>query len=478
MMMESKKPLNILIIEDNPGDLLLFEEFLKLTELPIGQLAIARTLEQGIIHIMQGKMDIVFLDLSLPDGNGIESFIALNSQVPNTPIVVFSGLPDLNVAVECISLGAQDYLLKNELNEQILRKSIRYSIERKQNLEKIRRAVEQYELIGRITNDIIWRWDFDTNEIQSPAKALFDYSCDEINLDISWWIDKIHSKDRNYVLSVIQELVDGRVESSQTEYRFRCADGSYKHVFNRAFLLRDHNNKPYALVGAMMDITSRHNLQQELLNQQINHQQQLTEATILGQEKEREQIGKELHDNINQILASVNLFLDIAIKNENMKDELLVKCKENTMYAIDEVRKLSHSLMPPSFGENGLIEAVKELIDELNTVRFFKARLSIEDFDESVLDNNKKLMLYRILQEQINNIVKYSRAQEVWVVFKIIGTRLFLTIADNGIGFDTTKKAKGIGLRNIDSRVSYYSGDVNLISAPGKGTSLEVALPV
>jgi signal transduction histidine kinase len=87
-------------------------------------------------------------------------------------------------------------------------------------------------------------------------------------------------------------------------------------------------------------------------------------------------------------------------------------------------------------------------------------------------------MLYRVVQEQINNIIKHAKANEVTVRIKRSNGQLLMTVIDNGIGFDTTKKSKGIGLRNINTRISYYSGTVSLNSSKGEGTSLIVYLPL
>lgn len=470
------KPLNVLVIEDNEGDSILFEACLLQTKLNVKKLFHAEAIEQA--KAFQKQIDIAFLDLSLPDSVGTESFTRLNLLFPQVPIVVLSGLSDEKIAVECIALGAQDYLLKNELTERLLEKSVHYSLERKKNLEELRNINRQYELIGTVTNDVIWNWNLGTNEIAGATKAFFGYGQDEVGKHLDWWVDKIHPADKDKVVFAIKMVVEGKAENIQEEYRFRSADSSYKYVFTRGILLGNENNAPYEMIGTMMDITERRKLQEELINSQLLFQKQITEATILGQEKEKEEIGKELHDNINQILASSKLYLDIAINDKHMREELLPICKENILSAIDEIRKLSHSLIPPSLGDYGLIDAVKELIEDLNRIGRLKAHLSIDNFDECFLSENKKLMLYRVVQEQMNNIIKYAKAREVFVVFKILDEKLFLTISDNGVGFDTTKKFKGIGLRNINSRVSYYSGDVQIISAPGKGTSLEVHLPV
>jgi two-component system, NarL family, sensor histidine kinase UhpB len=126
---------------------------------------------QAICYCLKRALvDNAFLDLTLPDATGLLSFQAVNEKLRHSPIVVLSGLSDTALAIECIALGAQDYLLKNELDARILGKSIRYSIERKRNLEKIEQTVKQYELIGKVTNDLIWQWDFATKEIKRPQK--------------------------------------------------------------------------------------------------------------------------------------------------------------------------------------------------------------------------------------------------------------------------------------------------------------------
>lgn len=476
-MYPSEKPLRLLIIEDNPGDLVLFESYLAETGLPVEQLHRSETLAGALALLDRQRMDIVFLDLTLPDTNGRASFTTLNGKISHTPIVVLSGLSDRTMALDCITLGAQDYLLKDELNASMLSKSIPYSIERKRNLEKIRDVNEQYELIGRITNDVIWRWDFTTNEVKSPADAFFGFTCEEITPDFMWWMEKVHPEDKKPVLDLVDTLLQGTKESAQAEYRFRDAYGHYRHVYNRAFLLRDEQQKPFGAAGAIMDVTERHMLQEQLMNQQLYHQKKLTEATILGQEKEKEVLGKELHDNINQMLATVKLYLDLAETNESMRTELIGRSRKNLMEAIDQIRKLSHSMISPVLGDHGLADALQELVEGFNLGGTFSVQLECDFFDENLLDEGKKLMLYRVVQEQLNNIVKHANASEVLITL-FCTDQITLSVEDNGVGFDPDKKPTGIGLRNIFSRVSFYSGEVHINSAPGKGTMLMVTLPL
>lgn len=475
-MPHTNKPLTILIVEDNEGDFFLFEAYLRQTNVPIKNLYHARSLAD--VPTEERGIDLVFLDLSLPDSGGVESFISLNQTFPRIPIVVLSGLADEGVALECITQGAQDYLLKNELNERFLEKSINYSIERKKSLEEIRAINRQYELIGNVTEDVIWNWEIEPQRISYGKKSFLGYSDTEILSTLDWWCDKIHPDDKPHVMQKISAVVEKRQGDLQVEYRFRSADNTYQHMYSRGVMLPTNNDGERHMIGAMMNITEQKKLQEKLLAAQINFQRQITEAVLLGQEKQKEEIGKELHDNINQILASVKLYLETGLGNASLKDEMLMMSRKNILYAIDEIRKLSHSLVPPTFNGLGFVDAVRNLVEELNATSQFHISLSISAFSETELDETKKLMIFRIIQEQLNNIIKYAKAQEVRLTLAMTDMAIRLSISDDGVGFDMSKKSKGIGLKNIDSRVAYYSGEANLYSEPGKGTTLEVRLPV
>lgn len=476
-MANTNQPVRLLVVEDNPGDFALFEAYLQQSRLPVAGLLHAASLAEATA-LASVETDLAFLDLSLPDSRGEESFLRLHEVLPHTPIVVLSGLADEALALKCIALGAQDYLLKDDLNEKLLEKSVAYSIERTRNLEKIADINRQYELIGNITNDIIWTWHLGTGTVHARKAAFFDYAPGEVGTTLDWWVGKVHPADYEKICAILTAVVEGRIENLQVEYRFRCASGAYRYVFNRGVLLRDKGGEPVQMTGAIMDITERHELQEELLQAQVNLQKGITEAAILGQEKEKEAIGKELHDNINQVLASTKLYLDVAAGQPELQNEMVGRARKNLVYAMDEIRRLSHSLIPPSLDDHGLLDSVRELAGELEKGGAFTVHLLVEDFDESVLDDNKKLMLYRVVQEGLSNIVKYARATKVHITFAMQEDRLHLHIVDNGAGFDTTRKAKGVGLRNIESRVAYYTGTVHISSSLRLGTKLTVVLPL
>ena len=226
------------------------------------------------------------------------------------------------------------------------------------------------------------------------------------------------------------------------------------------------------------DVTEKLKAEAELSRQFFVRQKLITEATIQAQEKEREEIGKELHDNINQILASTRLYLGLALGSDRETSvEAVIKSREYVDLAINEIRHLSKQLVPPAL-DQALGSAVKELVNEIQTASGIVIKIEMEKFDEDLFNGNLKLMLYRIIQEQINNIIKHSHAKKVTIKIETRFDEVNLMIADNGVGFDTNKKAKGIGLRNMASRVGFYNGTMNITSQPGNGCTLEVSIPL
>jgi len=348
-------------------------------------------------------------------------------------------------------------------------------------LNELRESNEQFELVNRATQDTIWVWDFATRQGhwgQGIIKT-FGYKEEDLHFDENWLDKYIHPYDREQVRRKLNTAIETGIELWQEEFRFCCADGTYKYVFNRGYIQYDTQGRPSRMYGAMTDITDQKRLEKELAEQQVRQQKLLLEAAIQAQEIERNELGRELHDNINQILATVKMYLGMARSKKIIPADMIDQSFEYVSNAIEEIRKLSHSLVAPSLGDMGLREALQELADGNNQVNGLQVYLQ---FDEAYylkdVDKNKDLMLYRIAQEQLNNIVKYARATEAVISVQIENEMLVMSITDNGQGFDPEQKAKGIGLKNIFSRVEFYNGSMNIISAPGKGCMLKVSIPV
>ena len=232
----------------------------------------------------------------------------------------------------------------------------------------------------------------------------------------------------------------------------------------------------FALYDKEEEDEERKRLEMELIKQEWNKQKMLAQAAVDAQEKERADIGKELHDNISQMLTSTKLFMDIL--KTKTDDELVDRSIKNINSIIQEVRSLSRSLVPSSIADLGLIASMNDLFENIRATNVLQVEFYPDNETDGLLSPNSRLTLYRIVQEQINNIIKHAQAKQIFVELFPENGSIELIIADDGIGFDPEKIKKGMGLKNMRSRAELLSGKLDISSTPGKGSKLKVVLPI
>jgi PAS domain S-box-containing protein len=243
--------------------------------------------------------------------------------------------------------------------------------------------------------------------------------------------------------------------------------------------LLDSDGNLVNIVCSFTDITERKKLEKKILSEKMAYQRQLVQATIDGQEKERLEMGKELHDNIGQQLTTIKLFLDMVKTSANAESQPMVDMAlKGVSEVINEVRSISRSLVPPTLKDLGFIDSVNDLIDSLCAAQLIDIELDYFSFDEDDLPDNKKLALFRIIQEQLNNIIKHAQAKNVRVGLSRTADHIILEIKDNGIGFDLSKARKGLGLANITNRADLFGGRTEITTSPGNGCIIKVWLPL
>ncbi|GAA4737000.1 hypothetical protein GCM10023229_14500 [Flavisolibacter ginsenosidimutans] len=275
---------------------------------------------------------------------------------------------------------------------------------------------------------------------------------------------------RKYDLNDQTVLRDGRLLEVEED---AVIEGKLHHFYSVKFPLQKRNGKNYGVAGIATDLTDL------MTKKQVEKQKEIIETTVDAQEKERKHLSTELHDNINQLLASAKLMLDAAKTNPELHDICLRKCEEAIGEGISEIRNLSHALAAPSFAAGGFTSAVKDLADRINLSGKINVQTSLCTEDEiNPLSEKAKIALYRIIQEQMNNTLKYAKASGIHIEVKPQNKKVYLRIADDGVGFNPGEKAKGIGLRNIENRIEFFSGKMNLVSSPNKGCVLQVELPM
>jgi signal transduction histidine kinase len=216
-------------------------------------------------------------------------------------------------------------------------------------------------------------------------------------------------------------------------------------------------------------------MEEEISNQKVQEQKKIARAILNAQEKERNHIGQELHDNISQILASSKLYLSSACLGNESMTELVKYPIELIDSSIQEIRLLSSRQVTPLKNVD-LQELVQSLVDSLTKNTSIHTIFNY-DIAERELDDDLKLNIYRIIQEQINNIVKYASAGNVNISIQGELTGLHIEIKDDGAGFDLTRKRKGIGLSNMMNRIESFNGEMTIESSAGKGCSVLMNIP-
>jgi len=282
----------------------------------------------------------------------------------------------------------------------------------------------------------------------------------------------VHPDDINELKDYLSQMKSSGLKKIPL-LRFKNINGDWKWIESKVTDMSD-NPEVAGYVFNCRDVTESVLLAKELEAERLLKHKEITKAVISAQERERQELGGELHDNVNQILAGSLLYLGLAKKELNIDHPYLKEtdCLINT--AIEEIRSLSHSLIPPSMHESEFLDAVKNIIEGTQKTSGINISLQACGFDESSIPDRLKLTIYRIVQEQLNNILKHAEAQNVIVHLLKDSDKTLLSIKDDGKGFDTTKKASGVGLMNIRTRSSLFNGDVAIISSPGRGCELRV----
>ncbi|MGB5317001.1 MAG: sensor histidine kinase [Robiginitalea sp.] len=218
------------------------------------------------------------------------------------------------------------------------------------------------------------------------------------------------------------------------------------------------------------------------LNDAHREQQIISMRSMLeGQEKERSRIARDLHDGLGNLLSSLKVnFGSLQINFDDKNSEKIYgTASEMIDEACSEVRKIAHEMMPQSLKKLGLLKAVEDLVIKMDSVHEFSAELHVHGA-ERTFDDNTNVMLFRIIQEALNNIVKYAEAKEVSVQMTYGEEWFDLTIEDDGIGFDPHAliSDKGMGLKSIAFRTEFIGGTYDLNSRLGVGTLVTINLPL
>ena len=278
-----------------------------------------------------------------------------------------------------------------------------------------------------------------------------------------WYLEKYRASD---LIGGAYEAVDYFPKLSQ--------DGKWLHF--TAAPIKDSKGRLIGAVETLQDVTETKKAEQRIKS--------LSRQIINIQEREREFISREIHDNVGQLLSALKMALSrvnrkIPDKLSTVKEQLS-EISNLVNKTIKEIRALSHALHPPLIEDLGIASALEELCQDFKSYSEINITWDIKQIQES-LQSITKITIYRLFQEGLNNILKHSRATKAYLTLTSSGSTINAVIEDNGVGFlvddiFSPLQKKSLGLISMRERVALIGGSLKIVSSPGKGTKLIVCL--
>ncbi|MEO5650086.1 MAG: PAS domain S-box protein [Ginsengibacter sp.] len=319
----------------------------------------------------------------------------------------------------------------------------------------------------------MWAIDPQTNHFVLVNKAAIEhygFSKDEfLNMTI-FEIRSVtnplkQSKDIQRIKEETLELAEDKTGKYNINHVKKNGEEINVEIYTTPLIINDNK----CILAIVIDVTERNDFENKI-----------TKAIIKTQEDERYEIGSELHDNVCQILAAAKMSLG-TIKH-SLDDDVMPsynKSCNSILLATNEIRNLSHRLAPAFFDNTKLDEAFESLLNTFNIGDKYNISMHFDEHMKNIsIDQDLQLNFYRILQEQLRNIIKHSGCTDIEVDVFVFNNQLQMRIADNGIGFEANQVKKGIGFANMKRRAELFGGKFRINTRPGKGCEIMIIIPI
>ena len=353
---------------------------------------------------------------------------------------------------------------------------------------------ERSDQVIRLANFGIFDHDHRTEKVYwSPVMRDIYGVGPDVPASVEGYIQVLHPDDREAVVTAIKQAQDPAGDDLfSVEHRVLRPDGSVRWVSFRSWTLFDHEGaerRPTRTLGAMIDITKRKQAEEALHRNQLElHQQQvqleeLTSKLLTAQERERQRIARELHDDVSQRLAA--LVLEVASlehRRSTGSAELtraLKPLREQLEHLSDDVHQLAYRLHPSLLEHAGIRPAVEDHVHQVSRLTGLPIHLKILDVPDAVpLD--QATCLFRVMQESVQNVVKHAQATTVTVQLRGSAKGVGLSVIDDGKGFDPQDlrtHQQGLGLCSMEERLRQLHGVFRIQSRPSHGTKVCAWVP-
>jgi two-component system, NarL family, sensor histidine kinase UhpB len=458
--------LKILHLEDDPEDAEIVQYRL-LLEIPGCQIETVSNREDYIRSIESNMPNVILSDNQLPRFSAMEALRIHKEKALPIPFILVTGTVSEEFASSVIREGADDYILKDRLNR--LPDAIYSALEKRKIAQEIRDykyAIDQSSivLITDATGIITY-----VNENFS-RRSLYE-EAEVIGQNIRMINSGYHPKE--YFTELWNTISSGTIWKG--EFRNKCKSGEFYWVDATIVPFMNLSGKPVQYLSIRNDITSKKLLEQDIIDQKIQEQKTVARAILRAQESERNHLGQELHDNINQILVSAKLLLEYASLESGDASDLVIKAMNLVDSSIIEIRQLSSRQVTPTRNRN-LQELLTSLMESIQSNSNIETKIHYQ-LNDCPLSDELKLNIYRVVQELVNNVIKHAEANSVKLEVYTSGGLINIKMDDNGKGFDPEKRRSGIGISNLRNRVEAFNGNIEIRSSPGNGCHVDVSIP-
>jgi len=240
----------------------------------------------------------------------------------------------------------------------------------------------------------------------------------------------------------------------------------------------DTKGRIKSFVSILLDVTEMRKLEQAILEEKAGRQKEIMKASIVAEELQRELLGRELHDGVGHQLAYTSLFLQMAKEQTHIDASFMSKVRDQVEMALQEVKRISVSLVPLALSDLGLKEAITELVHTNIASRNIRFHFSCKEETMNHIDWDVQRNIFRMIQEMVINTIKHTQASEIILSIKKSKSHLFIEYSNNGKHFDVKKAMKGIGLLSITNRANFYDGTTSFHSDKQTGSTFHIELPL
>ena len=340
---------------------------------------------------------------------------------------------------------------------------------------EIRKDELRFRRLLETTN--IVPWERSSGEIRftyvgEQALDLLGFSIEQWK-QTDFWASHIHAEDRSRIVAQYSNI-SPFTDHFKSEYRMITEDGRVIWIEDLVDVVREWGRRP-TMHGFMTNISDRKQTEHALAD--------VTRRLIDAQEEERKRIARELHDDLNQRVALISIELEQAAqmcgRNPSSLSGRLTSLQQKVSEISNEIHRMSYELHPSKLEHLGLVPALRSFCSELARSRGVNIEFHSGKVPET-LDRDITLCVFRTAQEALQNASKHSGADTVVVNLNASERQLELSIADQGRGFSPTqeKMTEGLGLTSMQERVRHVGGSFNVISAPNRGTTVHVTIPI